>query len=228
MVPARRDIFVERSPGGVACVVKDAPPDAEAESARSQGPTDGGFGVLYAYRQHSISGGRAGKRQAGWQEMVAKDIEAGEQRKTQSERLTVITPMCIIIFETIEPTPSTERRPNDAADNDTLFFQMTRCGHPRCARCDSELSDGQWRGGEVRFLSSFGRTSVRSWGPALSGRYGAENEDDVPRRDPYSFAPCPVRVLAVPALGFSSGSQEETLAGGRVILLQVEGDSEQE
>jgi hypothetical protein len=66
---------------------------------------------------------------------------------------------------------------------------------------------------------------VRSWGPELSGRYGGDNEDDAPRRDPYSFAPCPVRVLAVPALGFS---QEETLAGGRVILLQAEGDSEQE
>jgi hypothetical protein len=211
--------------------------------------------------------------------MVAKDIEAGEQRKTQSERLTVIIAMCIIsgeVFEAIEPTPSTERRPIhlllpfdarvalyarglpmpclstfsparsslavlivlDLAnvssmltcpiDNDTLFFQMTRCGHPRCARCDSELSDGQWRGGEVRFLSSFGRTSVRSSGPELSGRYGGENEDNAPRCDPHSFAPCPVRALAVPALGFSSGSEEETLAGGRVILLQVEGDSEQE
>jgi hypothetical protein len=48
------------------------------------------------------------------------------------------------------------------AENNTLFFQMTRCGLPRCARCDSEVLDGQWGGGEVRFLSPFGRTSVRS------------------------------------------------------------------
>jgi hypothetical protein len=109
------------------------------------------------------------------------------------------------------------------AENDTVFFQMARCGFLGMRGATRRCSTGS--GAEARYIfSPFGRTSVR-----LEEVYGGENEDDALRRDPHSFAPCPVRAFMV-RWGLRLGRRRTRLREGESSSHprgRVEGDSEQ-